>query len=276
MQFSLMTYTVGPGQPGGLPDLAAIADFAAEVEFAALELSAGHLTDMSPADFGAMCADRDLAVSCINGGCPMTSADEAEFQAGVDQAKQYVDWAVAMDCPVVMLLPGPALNEADKERTRNRIAEGLNLVMSHANGAGIVVTLEDFPNPLTPYCSIADLQWMFAQVPGLQLTFDNGNFMLGGDDPLTALQTLGDSVANVHIKDWEVNPAGQGMRLPDGRYIRGGLHGQGLIEHQPIFAEFARQGYDGYLAFEYEGPMDHCEATRQGLEYLRGVLAEVQ
>jgi len=275
MQFSLMTYTVGPGQPGGLPHLTAIADFAAEVGFTALELSAGHLTDMSPADFGAMCADRDLAVSCINGGCPMTSADDAEFQAGVDQAQQYVDWAVAMDCPVVMLLPGPALNEADKERTRHRIAQGLNLVMPHANAAGIAVTLEDFPNPLTPYCSIADLQWMFAHVPGLQLTYDNGNFMLGGDDPLTALQTLGASVANVHVKDWELDPNQSRLRLPDGRYIRGGLHGQGLINHPLIFAELARQGYDGYLAFEYEGPLDHCEATRQGLAYLQEVVASL-
>ena len=274
MQFSLMTYTVGPGQPGGLPDVKAMADFAADLGFGALELSAGHLSDMSPGDFGAMCAARGLSVSCINGGCPMTSADDAEFQAGVDQAKQYVDWAVAMDCPVIMLLPGPALNEADKERTRHRIAEGLNLVMPHANAAGIAVTLEDFPNPLTPYCSIADLQWMFANVPGLQLTFDNGNWMLGGDDPLTALQTLGDSVANVHVKDWEIDPNGS-RKLPDGRPFRGGKHGRGLIEHQPIFAELVKQGYDGWLAFEYEGPEDHCQATREGLAYLQGVLAEV-
>ncbi|MBU0606754.1 MAG: hypothetical protein KKI08_02660, partial [Armatimonadetes bacterium] len=129
-------------------------------------------------------------------------------------------------------------------------------------------------NPLTPYCSIADLQWMFANVPGLQLTYDNGNFLLGGDDPLTALQTLGASVANVHIKDWEIDPNGS-RKLPDGRPFRGGKHGRGLIEHQPIFAELVKQGYDGWLAFEYEGPEDHCQATREGLAYLQGVLAEV-
>jgi len=153
-----------------------------------------------------MCADNGLAVSCINGSCPMTSSREAEFLAGVDQAKLYVDWAAAMHCPVIMLLPGAALQETDKPRVRARVAQGLNLVVEYARQAGIVVTLEDFPNPLTPYCSIADLQWMFDHVPGLKLTFDNGNWLLGGDDPLTALRTLGAYVANVHLKDWELAP----------------------------------------------------------------------
>jgi len=276
MKFSLMTYTIGPGQPGGLETLEAMADFAAELQFEALELSAGHLGERPASDLAAICRDRGLAVSCINGGKAMTSADEAEFEQGVAEGRRLVDMAVTLSCPVVMLLPGPADDEADKPRVRERVAQGLREVMPYAEQAGVAVSLEDFPNPLTPYCSIADLQWMFAHVPGLKLTFDNGNWMLGGDDPLAALQTLGDHVANVHIKDWEINPAGEGMRLPDGRFIRGGLHGQGLIEHRPLLAELARQGYDGYLAFEYEGPMDHCEATRQGLAYLREVLAGVE
>lgn len=275
MNFSLMTYTVGPGQPGGLPDLPSIVRFAAELGFVAVELSAGHLTDMTPQEFGQMCADNGLAVSCINGSCPMTSSREAEFLAGVDQAKLYVDWAAAMHCPVIMLLPGAALQETDKPRVRARVAQGLNLVVEYARQAGIVVTLEDFPNPLTPYCSIADLQWMFDHVPGLKLTFDNGNWLLGGDDPLTALRTLGAYVANVHLKDWELAPEKSPLRLPDGRYIRGGRHGHGLIAHKPILSELQRQGYTGYLAFEYEGPLNHCQATREGMAYLRDILAEL-
>jgi sugar phosphate isomerase/epimerase len=271
MKFSLMTYTVGPGQPGGLPTLEAMADFAVEVGFEALELSAGHILDRPVQEFDAICRERGLAVSCINGGCPMTSADDAEFAAGVAQAKGMVDMAVVLDCPVVMLLPGPAESEADKPRVRERVAQGLREVMPYADQAGVAVTLEDFPNPLTPYCSIADLQWMFAHVPGLMLTFDNGNFMFGGDDPVVALQTLGKSVANVHIKDWEVDPNSD-RPLPDGRTIRGGLHGQGIIDHPAVFAELVKQNYEGWLAFEYEGPMDHCEATRLGMAYLREVL----
>lgn len=275
MKFSLMTYTVAPSWPGGLQSLEAMADFAAGEGFAALELSAGNLGDRPAADFGAICRDHGLAVSCINGGCPMNSADEAEFAQGVAQAKQLVDMAVELQCPVVMLLPGPAADAADKPRVRDRIAQGLRLAVEYATPRDVAVSLEDFPNPLTPYCSITDLQWMFEHVPGLKLTFDNGNWMLGGDDPLTALQTLGPYVVNAHLKDWEINPAGQGHRLPDGRFIRGGLHGQGLIDHQPILAELVRQDYDGYLAFEYEGPLDHVEATRQGVAYLRRVLQSV-
>lgn len=275
MKFSLMTYTVAPHWTGGLQSLEAMGDFAAEVGFAALELSAGNLGDRPAGDFGAICRSRGLAVSCINGGTPMASADDAEFQAGVDQAKRLVDMAVELDCPVVMLLPGPAADAADKPRARERVAEGLRIAVDYAAPADITVTLEDFPNALTSYCSIEDLKWMFAAVPGLKLTFDNGNWMIGGDDPLTALKTFEGQIANVHLKDWEADPD-QRRQLPDGRYFRGGLHGRGFIDHKPILAELVRQGYDGYLAFEYEGPMDHTEATRQGLAYLRSVLAEAQ
>ena len=67
MDFSLMTYTVAPGQPGGLQTLEEMADFAAELGFGALELSAGNLDGRPASEFGAICRERDLAVTCLNG-----------------------------------------------------------------------------------------------------------------------------------------------------------------------------------------------------------------
>ena len=66
------------------------------------------------------------------------------------------------------------------------------------------------------------------------------------------------------------------IRRGDGTWIRGGLHGQGLLDHRAILSALVGGGYDGTLAFEYEGPLDHCESTRQGLAYLRQVLDEVR
>lgn len=276
MRWSLMTYTVNANQPGGLPGLAEIARFAREVEFAALELSARDLNDHTPEQARAICAEEGLAISCINGPADLATADEAGFEAGIGAAMELAEAAVTMACPVLMLIPGRATSPEDKPRAAARIAEGLGEVVSRTADLPLTVTIEDFPNPLAPYASIAEVRYLFEAVPGLGLTFDNGNWVVGGDDPVQAVQELAGRIANCHLKDWEPDPDRRHIQLPDGSWIRGGLHGQGLLDQRAILGALITAGYDGALAFEYEGPMDHCEATRRGMAYLRGVLAELQ
>ncbi len=276
MRFSLMTYTVAPSQPGGLQTLEEMADLARELEFEAMELSAGNLGDRSADEFGAICRDRGLAVSCINGPADLAAVDQGDFQAGLDQARGYIEMAGTLDCPVIMLIPGRAASIEDKPRAAARIAEGLQQVVTEAEGAGVTVTLEDFPNLLSPYASVEEIRYLLERVPGLRLTFDNGNFLVAGDDPVQALKAFADRVVNVHIKDWEPDPDRRRIQCADGTWLRGGLHGHGLIDHRAIFAELLKMGYAGYLAFEYEGIINHVQATREGMAYLRQVLAEVR
>ncbi|MGD9496631.1 MAG: sugar phosphate isomerase/epimerase family protein [Armatimonadota bacterium] len=275
MRFSLMTYTVHGGQPGGLGTLEEIADFARELDFAALELSARDLQTHTPAQARAICAARGLAISCINGGAELAAQDEAQFAAGLAQGRGLIAAAAAMDCPVVMVIPGRALGPADKPRAAQRIAQGLCALVPDAEAAGIALSIEDFPSPLAPYASIAEIAYLLEAVPGLGLTFDNGNWVVGGDDPVAAVQAFGDRIVNCHVKDWEVDPTQSRIQLPDGRWMRGGLHGQGILDHRAILSALMAVGYDGTLAFEYEGVMDHVEATRQGMAYLRGVLEDL-
>lgn len=276
MRWSLMTYTVNANQPGGLPGLAEIARFAREVEFAALELSARDLTENSPEQARDICGAEGLAISCINGPADLAAADGAAFGAGIDAAMGLAEAAVAMGCPVLMLIPGRATSPDDKPRAAARIAEGLGEVVARTADLPLTVSIEDFPNPLAPYASIAEVRYLLDAVPGLGLTFDNGNWVVGGDDPVAAVQEFAGRIANTHLKDWEPDPDQRRIQLPDGSWIRGGLHGQGLLDQRAILGALVAAGYDGTLAFEYEGPLDHCEATRRGVAYLRGVLAEVR
>jgi sugar phosphate isomerase/epimerase len=275
MKWSLMTYTVSSGFPGGLHSLEAMGDFARELGFEALELSAGNLGERAVHEFGDICHDRGLAVSCINGGCNLADVDDSEFAQGLDQAHYYVDMAVELSCPAIMLIAGQAQSEKDKPRATERIASGLSQVIAYAQPQGIAVTVEDFPNLLTPYCSISEVRTLMDMVPDLKLTYDNGNWMIGGDDPLLALTLFEGKIANVHLKDWEETTAELGRQWSNGKYYRGGRHGKGLIDQRAILAELKRQNYDGYLAFEYEGPVDHTQATLEGITYLRNVMAEL-
>lgn len=276
MRFSLMTYTVHAGQPGGLPTLEAMADFARELEFAALELSARDLADTTPARIAQICSERGLSISCINGGADLAAEDSAGFEAGVAQAHALVDAAAAMDCPNVMLIPGRATEPEDLPRAAARIAEGLREAVAYGQGAGVTISIEDFPNALAPYASIQQVRYLLDEVPGLGLTFDSGNWLVGGDDPAEALRAFADRIVNAHMKDWEPDPNQSRIKLPNGDYIRGGLHGEGILDHQAILTGLVEIGYDGFIAFEYEGVQDHQQATRTGIAYLRGLLAEIE
>ncbi len=270
-----MTYTVHAGQPGGLETLDQIADFARELDFDALELSARDLGALEPAEARAICDERGLAISCINGPANLASPDDPEFEAGLAQGRALIRAAAQMACPVVMVIPGRARSEADKPRAAERIAEGLRRLVEEARDAGVALSIEDFPNPLAPYASIEEVRRLMDGVPGLALTFDNGNWVVGGDDPIDALREFADRIVNCHVKDWEPDPERRRIQCPDGTWIRGGLHGEGLLDHRAILSALVQTGYDGYLAFEYEGVMDHLEATRRGMAHLRRVLEDV-
>ncbi len=272
MKFSLMTYTVA----GALETLEEIADLAVEVEFEGLELSAGGLKGRPASEFGAICRDRGLAVSCINGGADLVAEDDAEFAAGVDQAREYIEMAGELDCPVIMIVPARAASMEDKPRATARMGEGLGIIVDEAKSAGVTVTVEDFPNLLTPCSSIAEMEDLLGRAPGLMVNYDNGNWIVGGDDPVAAARAFAGRIANAHIKDWEPDPDQSRIQTADGSWIRGGLHGQGMIDHAAVFAALIETGYDGWLAYEYEGVLDHVEATREAMPYLREVLASVQ
>ncbi|MBD3291935.1 MAG: TIM barrel protein, partial [Armatimonadia bacterium] len=174
------------------------------------------------------------------------------------------------------LIPGRAESEDDLDRAAERIAEGLRQVIPYAEEQGVTVTIEDFPNALAPYASIDQVRFLIDSAPGLKLTYDCGNWVVGGDDPVEALHAFADDIVNAHIKEWEPDPNESRIHLPDGGWLRGGLHGEGVLDHEAILAGLVEIEYDGYLAFEYEGVEDHQEATRHGMEYLRGLLAEIQ
>ncbi len=276
MDFSLMTYTVHGGQPGGIDTLEGIADFAAELDFAALELSAGRdLTEHDPPAIADLCASRDLAISCINGSANLAAREDDEFEAGLADAREMIEAAAEMHCPVIMLIPGMAESEDDLARAADRIVQGLRRVIPDAVSAEVTVTIEDFPNALAPYASIEQVRYLINNAPGLKLTYDCGNWLIGGDDPLDAIDEFADEIVNAHIKDWEPDPNEGQRRSPDGTSIRGGLHGEGMLDHPSILSKLTEVGYDGFLAFEYEGVEDHQEATRRGVSYLREVLTEI-
>jgi len=81
-------------------------------------------------------------------------------------------------------------------------------------------------------------------------------------------------VENIHIKDWEPSPYAEGVLCRDGKYIRSGSHGKGLLEHRELLKTLKKDGYSKFLTFEYKGVIDHAEETKNGLKYLKNILED--
>lgn len=275
MKFSLMTYTMWPLMNSGKMSLVDMLKFAHDTGFKAVEFTISDFDRDSPANIKQALQACELDLSCINGHYSLAARSGDRFNQAVEDAKKMVDIAADYGCERVMVVPAlrPDVEGfEDRSRAAGRIAEGLNLLVDYARSCRVIVTVEDFPLLLFPLSTIREVQFLLDAVPGLRLTLDNGNFLPGGENLMEAYARFKPYIENVHIKDWEPSPEGQGILCQDGTGIRGGSHGQGLIDQKELLLALQKDGYSKYLSFEYEGVLDHGEETKKGLKYLMSIL----
>lgn len=100
----------------------------------------------------------------------------------------------------------------------------------------------------------------------LRSTFDTGNFLLVGENPLDALDVLLPYVGHVHIKDFYEAPDGP-YRSLEGKTFQGIEAGSGLVDLDVIVNRLNGAGYAGAYVLEYEGPGDEAAGIRASYEY---------
>lgn len=198
-----------------------------------------------------------------------------ERQAGVDKAKAGIETAVALGAPVVMIPPSPPAGITDADLCRQNYIEGLKLVAPFAHQAGVALTVENFPGQFSPFVTSDDFLQAKAAVPGLKLTFDNGN-AASGEDVGTSFRKVAADVAHCHFKDWQIRQdAAEGWRpMRDGRYYKAALIGEGDIDQKATIAAMLEVGYDKYINIEYEGnAYTAAEAIAKAADFLRREIA---
>ena len=220
--------------------------------------------------------DNGLKTVCYtNPASGLNAATCAERCAGVDTARETIETAVALGTDKVMLVT-PGKRDVPRDISRKNYIRGLQECAGLARQAGITITIENFPGADSPFVISSDVQEAFREVPGLKLTYDNGNIALGGEDPAVSFARCADRVVHAHFKDWDRLPAGEGREALDGRCYASALIGEGIIDHKSCLAAMKAAGYAGYINIEYENnkyPAD--EATGRAVKYLRGLMQEL-
>jgi sugar phosphate isomerase/epimerase len=232
------------------------------------------LHDTPAAELRRMTDAFGVAVACHTFIADLNFANPRERQPGIDAAKRGIEAAVVLGAGIVMI-PTPGKEGIAREESRRHIIEGLKEVCDFARQAGVTVTIENFGGARSPFVIADDVLEAVREVAGLALTFDSGNVLTGGEDPAASFTRCAEHTVHAHFKDWRLTEAGKGMLGLDGRWYRGAVISEGIVDHRSCLKAMKRAGYGGYIDIEYEGnDYTPAEATRRAAAYLQGIMAE--
>ena len=274
MKLSMMSYTFSRQgwKKDGRFDLEGMCRVAQELNIDGADIVSTH--DLPPAEIRRVLSDFGIAAVCYTFGAGLNDATASARSVGVDQVKAGVDIAAAIGAPLIMVIT-PGKQGVPRDVSRRQFIQGLQESADFARQAGIAVSIENFPGAASPFVISSDILEAIREVPGLKLTFDNGNVMTGGEDPAVSFTRCAPHVAHAHFKDWVLAEPGKGTEKLDGRHYESALIGEGIVPHRACLAAMKQAGYKGYINIEYEGnkyPPD--EATRRAAKYLQAIINE--
>ena len=147
------------------------------------------LHDTPPGELRMLANDYGLTIACHTFFADLSLSDQASRQAGIEAIKRGVEAAVLLGTDRVMI-PTPGREGQPREETRRNYIAGLQGVADFALQAGITLTVENFPGAGSPFVIAADMLQLVREVPGMKITYDNGNVFTGGEDPAVLLCAL--------------------------------------------------------------------------------------
>jgi len=276
MKLSIMSYTFSRQgwKKNGRFDLEGMCRVACELKIDGADIVTTH--GLAPAEIKRVLSDFGLVPACYTFGVDLNYATASERVKGVDSVKAGTDIAVAIGAPLIMAVT-TGKQGIPRDVSRRQFIRGLQESAALARQAGIGMTIENFPGADSPFVISSDVLEAIREVPGLKLTYDNGNVLLGGEDPAVSFKRCAEHVVHAHFKDWVLAEPGKGMEGLDGRRYESALIGEGIVPQRACLSAMKQAGYKGYINIEYEGnkyPPD--EATRRAAHYLHDLIRELK
>lgn len=215
-----------------------------ELRFVRGEVDLTKLEEFSPAKIGETrqrFADAGLTVACIDTSVRQNSLDETTRAAEQENARANVRIAVGLGAKYVRVFGGPIPADQDREKTLDAIASGLGVIADEAAGSGVTAVLESHDDFSTSG-SILDLYRRGASEK-LQVLWDALHTHRHGESPEYTWSQIGHLVRHVHVKDSYV-------ATPEGFDFA--PTGEGTVPLADIIGVLKRNGYSGFVDFEWE------------------------
>ncbi|MBI2298545.1 MAG: sugar phosphate isomerase/epimerase [Armatimonadetes bacterium] len=264
--YSIMTLSFHGRLRSGELGLRELLEGLAETGLEAIEPATSLFTDRADleAELPKLAADLGLALAAYDSLANLVSPDPAARQAAIDGVKRDVDRCAAWGIPVCMVAGSRVHAELSPTESRRLVAEGMSRCAEFAAPAGVTLAIESYGVDLELHASSDQLAEVFAQCDErVRSTFDMGNFVLGGDDPLDLVPRWLPKLAHCHVKDFRRLPPDSTAGLPsrDGcRYIGCRLD-EGSVHVTKVLQALRQHGYAGALSLEMSGGDDLPEVA---------------
>ncbi len=232
----------------------------------------------SNAEMKRLVEDAGLQVSSAIGGANLTTGNTALRVQSLEQLRRVIDAAVELGTRTVLITPGACAPGQDRSEARRNVASALAEVLPYAEAAQVTLTIEDYGSPNAAYQTSDEcLECCELAGPGLMMTYDSGNMLMGDEDPVAFLHAIQSRIAHVHAKDWEPLPpdADYGLTARSGKKYVGTVVGQGVLDYPAIIHALKAIGYKGFVSLEYEGRGNPVAAVREGMAYLRELIGGI-
>lgn len=270
MKISMMSYTLARGGWGKNPDIAGLCRFTRELGLEGVDWVT--LYGREAGEVRRIMDDHGLKTVCHTFFVDLNFPEAELRRPGLEELKRGVEAAVKLGTDKVML-PIRSKPEFSREESRRNVIEGLREGIRFAAEAGVRLSVEHFPDPRSPFVVSDDVNQALREIPELGVTFDSGNVLTGGEDPVAGFLKSKDRIIHAHFKDWVRTEGAPGRPGLDGKFYQPALVGEGIVDHRSVLEAMRRAGYRGYINLEYEGNLYTPEAAMvKGLDFLKGLL----
>jgi len=185
--------------------------------------------------------DHGIEICCIDTSCAFHDADEKQRLAQVELALAHAELAAQLGAPLIRVFPDKIQPGANREETRDYIAESLRRIAQRMP-AGVQVGLEthgDFARTEAAAEIVA-----LADHPNVKLIWDVANSLAAGDSITHAARVVEPYLAHIHLRDAQP-VTGSEHWLPV-------LAGRGNVSFAETLGVIETLNYDGYVSFEWE------------------------
>jgi len=250
---------------------AAVANGYAGLEIRLLDggIIPADLSKARQAEVRQIMADRELVIAGLGASTKFSSTDPEVRKANQDELRQYLQLANALEAPMVRTFGGNVEEGSTIDDAINWVAENLAALADEAQRQGVTILLETHD----AFCKGAQVAPALKQVdhPNVQAVWDVHHPYRMGETVEETWALIGPYVKHVHLKDAQTHDDGSFTLV---------LMGEGDVPNYEVVKLLLENGYDGYLAAEWEKKwhptIEEPEiAIPQHAEVIRGWLVEL-
>ena len=242
------------------------------------EFSPDTLTAERKEEIKQLLAEKKLEISALCGDMGGHGFQCAEDNpARVEKTKRIIDLAVEFGTDVVTTHIG--VIPADKTDPKYRVLlDAMIECGAYAASKGVTMAIETGPETATVLLAF------LKDIPcGVGVNLDPANFvMVTGQDPVEAVELLGDYIVHTHAKDGVRLKVVDPRAIYDKSFIAGKEPvrdcfrevplGEGSVDFDAYIAALRRVGFDGYLTIERETGADPIGDITRARDTLRAYL----